>query len=449
MPINTSKISIDSVADNVTAFIGDSLLSSANGDDTWMLIAGFLVFFMHAGFSMLEAGSVQKKNVVNIMFKNISTITLGGLFYWGFGFAFAYGTCEGGNEFIGNTGFFSELPACGNTEALWFFQFAFAATAATIVSGAVAGRITLGAYFIVASCMTGFIYPVVSHWIWSSVGFLSAFNGKDAEEQFVSGSIGMIDFAGSGVVHLTGGVAALVGAIALGPRLGRFEEGGLPVSSYTLQTLGTFILWFGWFGFNCGSTLVLEGVNTAKVATTTTLCPSAACVTAIIYSRVVKKRYDLSLALNSVLAGLVGITAGCVVVYDGWSIFIGMVSALIYIGSSNLLVKFKIDDPIGAAPVHGFAGIWGVLAAALFCDPGNLSDGYSFEGEYDRGAQFGQQIVGIVFIILWVGSLSTILFVALMGGKPANRTKFLRVTEEAEAAGLDASEHGGDFKTHF
>lgn len=438
-------------AGDVEGIIAGTVLTGNNANDTWMLIAGFLVFFMHAGFSMLEAGSVQKKNVVNIMFKNIGTITIGGLFYWAFGFAFAYGTCEGGSEFIGDTGFFGidGLPACGNSEAFWFFQFAFAATAATIVSGAVAGRITLEAYFIVAAVMTGFIYPVVTHWVWSSVGFLSAFNGKAPEDQFVEGSIGMIDFAGSGVVHLTGGVAALVGAIACGPRLGRFEEGGLPVSSYTLQTLGTFILWFGWFGFNCGSTLVLEGVNTAKVATTTVLSPSAACVTAMIYSRVVKKRYDLSLALNSVLAGLVGITAGCVVVYDAWSIFIGFVSALIYIASSNLLAKLKIDDPIGASPVHGFAGIWGVLAAGIFCDEGNLSDGYSFEGEFNRGAQFGEQIVGVFFIILWVGSLSTIMFVLLMGLKPANRTKFLRVSEETEAAGLDASEHGGDFKTHF
>mmetsp|Transcript_6837 Transcript_6837/g.8306 ORF Transcript_6837/g.8306 Transcript_6837/m.8306 type:complete len:446 (+) Transcript_6837:202-1539(+) len=439
----------DVVASNLSAAVG-VFLDQGNGDDTWMLITGFLVFFMHAGFSMLEAGSVQKKNVVNIMFKNIATITIGGLMYWAFGFAFAYGTCGNDSEFIGSDGFFGEVPACENTEAFWFFQFAFAATAATIVSGAVAGRITLGAYFIVAAAITGFVYPVVTNWIWSSTGFLSAFNGKAPEDQFVSGSIGMIDFAGSGVVHLTGGVAALIGAIFLGPRQGRFEGKGLAASSYTLQTLGTFILWFGWFGFNCGSTLVLEGVNTAKVATTTVLSPSAACVTAMIYSRVVKKRYDLSLCLNAVLGGLVGITAGCVVVVDAMAIIIGMISALIYIGSANLLEKLKIDDPIGASPVHLFCGIWGVIAVGIFIDADTLGDSYSADPEtFDQGAQFGQQIVGIVFIILWVGAWSTLLFASLMGFKKSNRTKFLRVTPEIEEAGMDASEHGGDFETHF
>jgi len=436
---------------NVTAIleyeVTAKLLNSGNADNVYMLLAGYLVFFMHAGFAMLEAGSVQKKNVVNIMFKNISTLTIGGVLYWAFGFAFAYGSCTDEYSFIGSEGFFSELPACGKSEALWFFQFAFAATAATIVSGAVAGRITLGAYFVVAAVMTGFIYPVVSHWIWGSFGFLSAFN-KGADP-LVEGSIGMIDFAGSGVVHMTGGVAALVGAIVVGPRAGRFDGPGLPPSSMTLQTLGTFILWFGWYGFNCGSTLALEGVNAAKVAVTTTLSPSAAAVTAMIYSRVVYKRYDLPVTLNSSLAGLVGITAGCVVVADAAAIGIGVVSALVYIGSAKLLEKLKIDDPIGASPVHGFAGIWGCLAAGIAYQETAVFDGYSARIPESRGGQFGQQVVGVIIIILWVGATSGLLFVSLMGFKPSNRTKFLRVSPEVEAEGLDSSEHGGDFKTHF
>lgn len=413
-------------------------LDQGNGTNTFILISGYLVFFMHAGFSMLEAGSVQKKNVVNIMFKNIATITLGGFFYFAFGSAFAYGepVCgEAKNSFIGVEGFFSTT---GGNDCLdepgWFFQFAFAATAATIVSGAVAGRIALGAYFVVAVLMTGFIYPVVSHWVWG-YGFLS--------ESLVDGAGGFIDFAGSGVVHLTGGVAALVGAVACGPRAGRFDGKPLEPSSYTLQTLGTFILWFGWYGFNCGSTLALDGLTASKVAVTTTLSPSAAAVTAIIYSRVVLGRYDLTTTLNSVLAGLVGITAGCAVVTNWGALVIGVVATLVYAGSAKLLEILKIDDPIGASPVHGFAGIWGCIAAALFADEDWVGS------DFPRGEQIVQQLIAVICIIAWVGGASALLFFALMGGKPSNRTKFLRVSEEVEAAGIDSSEHGGDFKTHF
>lgn len=295
--------------------------------------------------------------------------------------------------------------------------------------------------------MTTFVYPVVTYWVWSSEGWLSAF----ASGEKLFNTCGLIDYAGSGVVHMTGGVAALIAAFILGPRAGRFgeEAKAMPGHNLAMAALGTLILWFGWYGFNCGSTLALEGVNAAKVAVTTTLSPSAAAVTAMIYSRVVYKRYDLPVTLNSALAGLVGITAGCVVVADAAAIAIGFVSALVYIGSAKLLEKLKIDDPIGAAPVHGFAGIWGCLAAGIAYQETAVFDGYSNRIPESRGAQFGQQVVGVILIIVWVGATSGLLFVSLMGFKPSNRTKFLRVSAEVEEEGLDSSEHGGDFKTHF
>lgn len=273
----------------------DSFLPKASSDANWLIITGTLVFFMHAGFSMLEAGSVRRPNVINIMFKNIGTVVLGALAYWAVGFGFAYGgdfdsNSDGENGFIGlkNLGFtFNENDDA--FEAFFFFQFTFAVTAATIVSGAVAERINLEAYFVIAVFITAIVFPIATHWVWSTNGFMSAYN-PNLGGALIDGSIGLIDFAGSGVVHTTGGTIALVGAYLIGPRAGRFvdeEVTQFGVASFTLQTLGTFILWFGWYGFNPGSTLVFDGVNSAKAAVTTTLAPSAAGLVGIIYTKLV------------------------------------------------------------------------------------------------------------------------------------------------------------------
>lgn len=423
------------------------VLQKFNADAIWVLLAGFLVFFMHAGFAMLEVGSVQGKNKVNILFKNIGTITIGGLMYFIGGFAFAYGSS--GNSFMGTEGFLgTTLYADADSESYvadttlnhhtFFFQFAFCVTAATIVSGAVAGRIKLEGYFILAAWLTVFVYPIVSHWGWSSDGWISAFSTNSFTVE--SKSCGVIDYAGSGVVHMTGGVSALIAALILGPRAGRFGEDSkeLPGHNLAMVTLGTFILWFGWYGFNCGSTLAFDGVNAAKVAVTTSLSPAAAGITAIIVQKVRTGKYDLVSALNAVLGGLVSITAGCSVVYDWSAIVIGVIGAFVYIFSAELLVKFKIDDPIGAAPVHGFCGIWGVLAVGIFGNTDDVFTAYTctIEANAALGAQqLGTQIVFILAVIGWCLLTVTPVVVAL------KVLKLLRVSPEEELAGLDESEH--------
>jgi Amt family ammonium transporter len=432
---------------------------ATNEDIHWVLTAGFLVFFMHCGFCMLEAGSVRHKNAVNIMFKNFGTVAIAGICYYILGYAFAYGTDNAGNKssrFIGSgyyalSGFQETSDPEEVEHHLWFFQYAFAATAATIVSGAVAGRVNLTGYFITVVLLTSFVYPVVSHWIWASQGWASAFNGQpwqgkgDTGLVFgnTNGSCGMIDFAGSGVVHLTGGMSAFWGAKIVGPRLGRFDANGnvvgMPPHNIGMQTLGVFILWFGWYGFNVGSTLGLNGFTASKVATTTTLSPSMAVVTAMVYSRLVYKHYDIGLSLNSALAGLVSITASCSVVDDWAAIIIGFIGFFVYQGASVLMKKMQVDDPVDAVAVHGACGIWGCLAAGIFATPNLIYLGYSDRicDGWTSGLQFGTQIVGVLAIIGWVTLWMVPLFLIL---KFAN---VLRVPAEFEENGLDISEHGG------
>jgi len=424
---------------------------ASTGGILWVLIAGFLVFFMHAGFSMLETGCITAKNAINILFKNVGTVAIGGVCYYLLGYGFAFGDNNAGNSssrFIGSGDFALYQTADPTNDAypetgrhFWFFQFAFAATSATIVSGAMAGRMNLSGYFITAALMTSFVYPVVSHWVWSAQGWISAFT----EEPFLSdkGGCGMIDYAGSGVVHMTGGVAAFIGTAIIGPRLGRFDAdgndtGNLPAHNLILCTLGTFILWFGWYGFNCGSTLAFDGSNAAKVAVTTTLSPSMAAVTAIVLSRVLYGHFDLSLVLNSVLGGLVGITAGCATVDDWAALVIGFVACFVYLGASTLVKKLGMDDVVDAFAVHGACGMWGVLAAGIFSTPHLISSAYgkSCDG-WTSGQQFGTQFVGIFAIIGWVTLMMVPFFLVL---KVAG---ILRVSADEEEAGLDHSEHGG------
>jgi len=430
-----------------------------NLDEGWVMICGILVFFMQAGFAMLEAGSVRSKNSINVLFKNLLDAAISAFFFWLLGFGFAYGKDSGG--FIGTDLFALDdesFTATGSSNGVsgldyhtFFFQWAFAATAATIVSGCVAERCKLEAYFVYSAVISAFIYPVVVHWCWGS-GWLSPFAGDDnPEKDFLfdgEKSNNFIDFAGSGIVHMVGGWSGLVGAIVLGPRKGRFAADGtvidMPGHSVPMALLGTLLLWVGWYGFNAGSTLALSGGASklaGKVCTTTTLSAAGAIWSAVIYQVARRQPYDLSLCANATLAGLVSITAGCAVV-DPWASFvIGMIGGLVFIASSALLKRLQIDDPCDASPIHGFCGLWGCLAIGIFGTDKNAEfAGYvgsagGFE-PIQKGEQFGVQLAGSLAIMAWTIGCALALFLTI------NYTMGLRVDEDTELEGLDASEHG-------
>ena len=333
-------------------------------DTAWLLIAAFLVFFMQAGFAMLEAGFVRSKNVANILMKNLLDVSAGAIAFYAVGWGLAYGLSgDATNGFVGTGHFF--LVGFDDW-ASWIFQFAFAATAATIVSGAMAERTKFRAYLFYSVFITGFIYPVVVHWVWDGNGWLTAFTDNPI------GTNGYLDFAGSSVVHMVGGFAGLMGAIILGPRIGKYGKDGsinpIPGHSISLAALGVFILWFGWYGFNPGSTLGLTGgfaALAAKVAVNTTLAASAGAVACAFLSMWRTGKYDMGLTLNGALGGLVAITAPCAVV-DPWAaLVIGLIAAPVVIFGIEGLDRLRIDDPIGAVAVHGFAGVWGVLSVGL------------------------------------------------------------------------------------
>jgi Amt family ammonium transporter len=418
-----------------------------DADNMWMLQAGFLVFFMHAGFAMLEAGAVQAKNSVNILFKNVFTVSIGAIVYFLVGYSFAYGSVVD-DSFVAAGGFLL-INEGVSTFAGWFFQMVFAATCATIVSGAVAERTKLEAYFVVAAYLVAIPYPIVSHWIWDSRGWLSA--GADLTDQLFYSSpdshgCNMIDFAGSGVVHMVGGFSGLIGAYLVGPRLNRFEvlPSGkfgdllpLPAHNMSLCAIGTFILWFGWFGFNVGSTLSFTGELTALVAINTALAPAAACLTGGLTYYFVKGYFDLGVVLNCTLGGLVSITAGCATVSPWMSLVIGMVGAFVYLFVSATVKYFKIDDPLDAVAVHGGCGLWGVLVPGIFSSGELIEFAYGCPAEgFDQGLQFATQAVGGFAIIGWVLVSVTPVFLVL------KYTIGLRVSDHAQEAGLDESEHG-------
>jgi len=421
-----------------------------NLDILWLLIGAYLVFFMQCGFALLEAGSVRAKNTKNILLKNVLDACLGAFVWWFMGFPIAMGDSSG--KFAGGKDFFmmdltKELTNNPTYFATWMFQWAFAATAATIVSGAVAERCKFVAYLVYTTALTAFIYPVVVHWAWSSEGWLSAWVSED-EKPFLKAN-GFMDFAGSGVVHMTGGAAALMGSIFLGPRIGRFTPAGsvvdMPGHSTVLAALGTFILWFGWYGFNPVSTLAFEYMgDAARVAVTTTLAAATGGCTTLAIHVALKNPPDVFPALNGILAGLVSITGPCPVVEPWAAAFIGFVGGFVYYGSSTLLKKLQIDDPLDAAPVHFFCGIWGVLSVGLFAEKsytksvyGKDEDSYgAFMG--GGGKQLGNQIIGVLAIIGWVCFTCSIVFGSLKA------LKLLRVSAEDEEVGLDSSHHGGD-----
>ena len=390
-------------------------------DSLWIVVAGILVMFMQPGFMLVETGFTRSKNSVNIVMKNFMDFSVGAVTYWAFGFALAYGgTTLGGFLAYGN--FFLE-----GDSITYFFQVVFAATAATIVSGAVAERTKFSAYLLFQPFICGVIYPIVTHWVWSGQGWL--------------GDLGFIDFAGSGVVHMVGGFAALAGVQIVGPRIGKYDDNGnpqvIPGSSMVAGALGVFILWFGWYGFNVGSALAAVDVDLAAIAVTTTLSAAAGSITAM-YTSMISGKPNVGMTLNGALAGLVGITAGCANVNNLGAVLIGLVSGVLVVYSINFFEKRGFDDAVGAVSVQGICGIWGVLAVAIF----DTSDGLFYGG---GTSLFGPQLIGILAIAAWAYGTSFLVF------KVIDSTVGLRVTAEEEVAGLDASEHGttayGDFIT--
>jgi len=400
-------------------------LVQTHANYVWTLVAAVLVFFMQAGFAMVEAGFTRAKNCINIMMKNLMDFSMGSLFYWAIGFGLMFGVSNTG--FFGTTGFFlSDFEVGGDpwVLAFWMFQVVFAATAATIVSGAMAERTKFTGYLVYSAVLSALIYPIFGSWAWGSL-----FNGSGWLE-----GLGFIDFAGSTVVHSVGGWAALAGAIVIGPRLGKFtKDGGIkPILGHNipLAALGVFILWVGWFGFNPGSTTTSD-TSIAMIFVNTNLAAATGAVMAMIVSWLKFGKPEVGMSLNGALAGLVGITAGCANVTPGSAIIIGAVAGILVVFSVIFFDKIRIDDPVGAISVHGVCGAWGTLAAGIFNIGGTSVKILSV------------QCIGIVSCFAWTFCTAFILF------KVIDSTMGLRVSPEEEMEGLDATEHGGNAYPDF
>ncbi len=400
----------------------------------WVLFAAILVFFMQAGFGMVEVGMIRAKNAANVLMKNLMDFSFASLGYYLVGYALMYGS---GGLIIGASGWLmlnaqapdgSQVPL----EAFWLFQAVFAGTTATIVAGAVAERMRFLAYLTYSFLISALVYPIVGHWVWGG-GWLAG--------------MGFHDFAGSTVVHGVGGVTALLAAWMLGPRIGRFNPDGtanvIGAHNLPLATLGVFILWFGWFGFNAGSTLSLDDLGqVSRVAMNTALAGSLGALGAMIVAWWKFGKPDLAVSLNGALAGLVGITAPCAVVGSGSAIVIGFVAGVIVVYGIHALNRLQIDDPVGAFPVHGLCGVWGTLAVGLF---GNAALGAPLNGLFfgGGGKQLGVQALGVVACLAFTLVAMWIVF------KLIKATVGLRISEEDELLGLDIAEHGVDSYSGF
>ncbi|MCF6213481.1 MAG: ammonium transporter [Flavobacteriaceae bacterium] len=386
-------------------------------DLMWIIIAGILVFFMQAGFTLVETGFTRSKNTINIIMKNIMDLAIGSLAFWAIGYTLMYGKSIG--NFIGMPSlFYNDTADMHNL----FFQTVFCATAATIVSGAIAERTKFSTYLIFSAIMTTVIYPISGHWVWQGDGWLT--------------NLGFIDFAGSTVVHSVGGWAALVAAFLVGPRIGKYTKGksnAIPGHNMMYGALGVLILWFGWFGFNGGSELAISGDSANHVAgilITTNLSAAAGTIAALLLTWFKYGKPDFSMTMNGALAGLVGITAGCAAVSPGASAIIGLLSGITVVFSIEFIdKKLKVDDPVGAISVHGVVGALGTLLVGLFALDGGLFYGGGFK-------QLGIQAIGVFSIAAWVIAISFIVLFVL------KKTIGLRVSEKEEIEGLDIHEHG-------
>ena len=404
-----------------------SLATLAKDADTlWTCIAAFLVFFMQAGFALVECGFTRAKNACNIIMKNLMDFSIGSLTFWLVGFGLMFGATNG---FFGTTNFFYDASAAGGDVsaqnfnwAFLIFQTVFCATAATIVSGAMAERTKFGSYLVYTIMITLFVYPIFGSWAWGSL-----LDGDGWLE-----GMGFHDFAGSTVVHSIGGWAALAGAIVLGPRIGKYSKKGvtpIPGHNIPMAALGVFILWLGWFGFNPGSTTAVGGGSFAFISVTTNLAAAAGAVGGMICSWILFKKPDPSFALNGALAGLVAITAGCDAISPTFSAVTGLVAGFLVVFSCVFIDKIRIDDPVGAVSVHGVCGAWGTLATGLFMMDGGLFTGGGF-------AATKVQLIGIGTAFLWSFGLSMAIFLTV------KYTIGLRVSAEEEVEGLDICEHG-------
>jgi Amt family ammonium transporter len=400
-------------------------LVQSHADYVWTLVAAALVFFMQAGFAMVEAGFTRAKNAVNIMMKNLMDFSMGSLAFWAIGFGIMFGVSSTG--WFGTSSFFlSDFTPGGDpwVLAFWMFQVVFAATAATIVSGAMAERTKFSGYLIYSIFISAIIYPIFGSWAWGSL-----YKGGGWLE-----NLGFIDFAGSTVVHSVGGWAALAGAIVLGPRLGKYDKKGnvKPILGHNLPlaALGVFILWLGWFGFNPGSTTAASK-DIAMIFVNTNLAAAAGAVFAMFASWMKFGKPEVGMSLNGALAGLVAITSPCASVSPLSSVIIGAIAGIIVVFSVLFFDKIRIDDPVGAISVHGVNGAWGTLAAGIF----NMG-GTSMK-------IIGVQVLGIVTAFAWTFITAFILF------KVIDMSIGLRVSPEEEAEGLDYAEHGGNAYPDF
>jgi len=463
--LSSPNLTTDERQDEILQCLGSTLDETMSGVNTFYLIyAASLVFYMQAGFAMLCAGSVRLKNVQNTMMKNILDACGASLGYYSVGFAFAWGSSNlpgqqstvdsSSTSFIGTTNFFLTET---DEKAFFLFQYAFAATSATVVAGTLAERCQMVAYLCYSVFLTSFVYPVVVRSIWNTEGFLSSHNDDNSISDV---GVGVIDFSGGLVVHVTGGLTALIAAYILGPRKGRFVEvdgkwkcRDFPGHSVALKVLGTLILWFGWYGFSTGSTYFITTTRKAflaqNAAVNTTLAAAGGTMTSLLVNAWLVERhtgeteFNLSDALFGCLSGLVSITNGCAYV-DSWAAFIiGMVSGIIYLGGTKLLVKARIDDAVDAIPTHMFCGLWGTVAVGLFAVPDYLRmthEDIEYGGWFynvDNGRLLGCQMIGILFVVGWVSAFMLPFFGLL------HYLGWLRADRLEEIVGLDISYHGG------
>ncbi|OEU52858.1 MAG: ammonium transporter [Desulfobacterales bacterium C00003060] len=396
-----------------------------NADYVWTLVAAALVFFMQPGFAMVEAGFTRAKNAVNILMKNLLDFSMGSIFFWAIGFGLMFGATQTG--WFGTSCFFLSDFSPGKDPwvlAFWMFQVVFAATAATIVSGAMAERTKFVGYLIYSAAICGFIYPVFGSWAWGGL-----YNGNGWLE-----NLGFIDFAGSTVVHSIGGWTGLAGAIVLGPRIGKYSKEGkvqpIPGHNIPLAALGVFILWFGWFGFNPGSTTAANK-DIAMIFVNTNLAAAAGAVLAMITAWIKFGKPDVGMSLNGGLAGLVAITSPCATVTPLSSVMIGAVAGILVVLAVLFFDRIRVDDPVGAISVHGVNGAWGTLAAGIFNIGGTSAK------------IIGIQILGICAAFIWAFGVSYIMF------RLIDKTIGLRVSPEEEIEGLDFGEHGANAYPNF